>query len=201
MKIGSVDIRVNRIIRYLILGDLIVEGAFGLISPIFAIFIIERIVGGTSFTAGLAQAIYLLSFSLVRVPVAVYLDKKEGEGDEFWAMFLGFLVWSLVPFGYIFCRFPWQVYILQAIQGISIATAYAGYMSVFTTHIDHKEKATEWGIDASAVGIATGLTAAIGGTLAANFGFNLVFLLAGTFGLIGSLAIFALRKNFLHAGK
>jgi len=201
MKIGSVNIKINRIIRYLVLGDLIAEGAFGLISPIFSIFIIQRIIGGTSFTAGLAQAIYLILFSLVRVPLAVYLDQKKGESDEFWTMFLGFFVWSFVPFGYIFCRFPWQVYILQAMQGISFATAYAGYMSVFTTHIDHKEKATEWGIRASAVGIATGLAAAIGGAMAANFGFNLVFLLAGVFGLVGSLTIFALRKNFLHAGK
>jgi MFS family permease len=198
MKINSTDFRVNRIIKYLIFGDLVFEASWGLISPVFAIFIVEKIVGGTPAVVGLASAIYLILFSLIRIPFSIYLDKKKGESDDFWAMFFGFLISSILPFFYIFSKFPWQIYLLQGIYGISTSAAFAGYMSIFTKKIDRGKEATEWGIRASLISLATGITAAIGGFLVTKFGFNVTFVLVGIFSLLSSFLIFALRNEFLR---
>jgi hypothetical protein len=197
MKIKFTDFKINKIIEYLILGDLVFEASWGLISPVFAIFVVERIVGGNPAVVGLASAIHLILFSLVRIPFSIYLDKRKGESDDFWAMFFGFLTSSLLPFFYIFSKFPWQIYLLQGISGISTSAAFAGYMSIFTKKIDVGKEATEWGIRASLISLATGITAAIGGFLVTNFGFNITFILVGVFSLLSSLLIFALKNEFL----
>jgi len=197
MKINFADFKINKIIKYLIFGDLVFEASWGLISPVFAIFVVERIIGGSPAVVGLASAIYLILFSFVRIPFSLYLDKRKGEDDDFWSMFLGYLISSFLPFFYIFSKFPWQVYFLQGIYGISTAAAFAGYMSLFTKKIDKGKEATEWGIRASLISLATGITAGIGGFLVTKFGFNVTFILVGIFSLISSLLIFALKNEFL----
>ena len=191
------NFQINRIVKYLILGDLAFEASWGLISPVFAIFIVEKIKGGSAFVVGIASAIYLVLFALVRIPLAMFLDKMPKEGDDFLFMFLGFLFTSFVPFGFIFSKFSWQIYFLQAIQGIGMAMAFSGYMSIFTKYIDKGKEATEWGIRASLISLATGITAAIGGGLVTKFGFNLVFFMVGVLSLIGSLLVLFLKKEFL----
>jgi MFS family permease len=197
MKINSADFKVNKIIKYLIFGDLVFEASWGLISPVFAIFVVEKIVSGSPAVVGLASAIYLILFSLVRIPFSIYLDKRKGESDDFWAMFLGFLVASFLPFFYIFSKFPWQIYLLQGIYGISTSVAFAGYMSIFTKKIDKGKEATEWGIRASLISLGMGIAAAIGGFLVENFGFNLTFIFVGIFSLLSSFLIFVLKDEFL----
>lgn len=191
------NFQVNRIIKFLILADLTFEASWGLISPVFAIFIVQKIEGGNTFVVGIASAIYLVLFALVRIPLAIFLDRIPRERDDFLFMFLGFFFMSFVPFGFIFSRFPWQVYFLQVIQGIAMAMAFSGYMSIFTKYIDKGKEATEWGIRASLISLATGMTAAIGGVLVTKFGFNFVFFMVGIFSLIGSLLVLVLKKEFL----
>jgi MFS family permease len=197
IKIDFGDFRINKVIKYLIFGDLVFEASWGLISPVFAIFVVERIVGGSPAVVGLASAIYLILFSFVRIPFSLYLDKKKGESDDFWSMFFGFLISSFLPFFYIFSKFPWQIYLLQGIYGISTAAAFAGYMSIFTKKIDLGKEATEWGIRASLISLAMGITAALGGFLVTKFGFNVTFILVGIFSLFSSLLIFVLKDEFL----
>lgn len=188
---------ISKVIKYLILADLIWEASWGLISPVFAVFVVEKIIGGNAFIVGLASAIYLILFSVVRIPVASFLDKKKGERDDFLAVFYGFLLGSLVPFGFIFSKFPWQVYILQAIYGIAMAVAFSGYMAIFTRWIDKGKEATEWGIRASLISLISGFMAAIGGAMVMKVGFNFTFLLVGILNLFGCLFIWLLRKEFL----
>jgi MFS family permease len=197
MRIDSADLKFNKIIKYLIFGDLVFEASWGLISPVFAIFVVEKIVGGNAAVVGLASAIYLVLFAFFRIPFSIYLDKTKGESDDFWSMFFGFFISSLLPFFYIFSKFPWQIYFLQAIYGISSSVAFAGYMSIFTKKIDKGKEATEWGIRASLISLAMGITAALGGFLVTKFGFNFVFILVGIFSLLSSFLILALKNEFL----
>jgi len=191
------NFKINRIIKYLILADLILEASWGLISPVFAIFVVQKVKGGNPFVVGIASAIYLVLFALIRIPLSIHLDKNPKEKDDFYCMFFGFLFFSFTPFGFIFSKLPWHIYFLQAIYGITMAMAFSGYMSIFTRHIDRGKEATEWGIRASFISLAMGLTAAVGGGLVTKFGFNLVFLLVGIFSLISSFLVFVLRKEFL----
>ena len=52
-----IKLKVNKIIKFLLISDLIFWTGWGLISPIFAVFIIEKIHGGDALVVGVTAAI------------------------------------------------------------------------------------------------------------------------------------------------
>lgn len=189
------NFKINRIIKYLILSDLVFYTGWGLISPIFAIFIVEKIVGGNAFVAGLATAIYLILMSLLRVPFGMFLDSRSGEKDDYWFLTIGLFIAALTSFGFIFAKLPWHIYLLQTIRAITMAMTLAAWPAIFTRHIDKGRESTEWGLDATSVGLGSGISGAIGGWAVMKFGFNLVFIVVGFIGLIGAFLLLALKNE------
>ena len=94
--------KLNKIIKYLVLSDLIFYTGWGLISPIFAIFILDLIVGGTAFVVGLAAGIALIIRSVLRIPFGIYADK--GQKISYHLMFYGLFISALVPIGIYLCK-------------------------------------------------------------------------------------------------
>jgi len=187
--------KTGKIARYLILSDLIFYTGWGFITPIFAIFIIERIEGGNAIVAGFASAIYLIVMSILRIPIGIFLDSKPGEKDDYWFLVLGLLIAAMVPFGYIFVKFSWQIYLLQTIHAIGMAMTLSAWPAIFTRHIDKGKESTEWGLDATSVGLGGGISGAIGGWAVIQFGFNPVFVVAGIIGLAGVFLLLFLKNN------
>ena len=185
----------NRIIKYLILSDLAFWTGWGLITPIFAIFIVQKIKGGDIFVVGMASAVYFISKSLFRIPIGVLLDTIPSERDDYLFLVTGLLLAALVPFGFIFAETPLHIYILQGIHGIVLAMSLAGWSAIFTRHIDKGKEATEWSLDATSIGLGTGFAGAIGGWAVSRFGFNPVFVTVGILGLLGAILLFVLRKD------
>ena len=71
----------NKIIKNLILTDIAFWTGWGMVTPVFAIFITDRIVGGTALTVGIAVSIYWLCRSLLVFPFAKIVDKCQGQKD------------------------------------------------------------------------------------------------------------------------
>ena len=94
------SIRVNTIIRHFILADLALLAGWGLIEPVFAVFILDRIEGATVITIGIAAAIYWLTKSILQVPIAVMLDKNTGEKDEYMVLIFGLALAGLTAFSF-----------------------------------------------------------------------------------------------------
>lgn len=188
-------LKINRIVKYLVLSDLVFWAGWGLISPVFAIFIVDKIEGGSAFVAGMAAAIYWILKSLLRIPIGIFLDNRPSEKDDYWFLTVGLFIAALIPFGFIFARFPWHIYLLQAVYAIAMAMSLAGWSAIFTRHIDKGKEATEWGLDATSVGIGIGVSGAIGGWAVTQFGFTPVFILVGILGLIGAILLLALRNE------
>ena len=67
--------KINSVIRILTISDVLIISGFGLVAPIFAVFITDSIKGGTLEVVGIASAVYLLAKSLGQIPVAVIIDK------------------------------------------------------------------------------------------------------------------------------
>jgi len=195
-------IKINKIIKYLILSDLIFWIGWGLISPVFSIFIVDMVEGGSIFVVGVAVAIYSILNSLLRIPIGIFLDYYNGEKDDFYFLFFGFLLLSFVPFGFIFSRYPWHIYILQGIHGVGMAMAYSAWSAIFTKYIDKGKEATEWGIDATAIGLSSGISGLIGSLAITKFGFKYVFICVGILGLISAFLVLffknEIKKNRDH---
>ncbi|MCK4552779.1 MFS transporter [Candidatus Pacearchaeota archaeon] len=189
------NLKINKIVKYLILSDLVFFSGWGLITPIFAIFIMDNIQGGTIIVAGIASSIYWILKSVLRVPIGMFLDNHKGDKDDYFFLVIGLLIAALVPFGYIFSKLPWHIYVLQTIYAIGMGMSLSGWAAIFTRHIDKGKEATEWGLDATAYGIGMGITAAIGGLAVTQFGFNSVFVAVGVMGLIGVALLLCIRNK------
>ncbi len=188
-------LKVNRIIKYLIISDLVFWSSWGLITPIFAVFIIEKIEGGSVFIVGMAAAVYWIFRSFLRIPIGIFLDTCPGEKDDYLFLVVGLFIAALVPFGFVFASLPIHIYLLQAVYAVGMAMTSSGWAAIFTRHIDKGRESTEWGIDATSVGFGIGIFGAIGGWAVTRFGFNPVFIVVGIFGLVGASFLLFLRKD------
>lgn len=188
-------IKLNKIIKYLIYSDLVFYTGWGLISPIFAIFIINNIISGSVLVAGVSAAVHLIIRSALRVPFGMYADKSQKKAYYF--MFFGLLISAFVPLGYIISRSPWHIYVLQGVLGAALAMSTAGWTGIFAKYMDKGKESTEWGIDAVAVGVGPGIAGAVGGLAVTYFSFNLVFVAVTIIGLIGAAVLLVVKKDIL----
>jgi MFS family permease len=185
----------NPIIRYLILADIVFFGAVGLLTPIFSIFVIEYIRGGTAAVAGIAIAVYLVTRSVFQVPAARIMDRICGDTDDFWFMFGGLLVSSLVPLSYFLVRTPEELYVAQFVYGLALAFYYPSFYGLFTKYIPENKEATAWSIYQTFIDISSAVTAAAGGILATAEGFGPVLLGVAALGSVGALALLPIRNH------
>jgi len=103
---------INKIIKYLILSDLTFWTGWGLVTPIFAIFITEQL-SGTALTVGIAVAVYWITKAILQYPFGLFLDHCKGDNDDYFFLVWGTSIASLVPLGYLFATTEWYIYILQ----------------------------------------------------------------------------------------
>lgn len=184
----------SRTLKILILSDIFVVSGFGLIAPIFAIFINDNLVGGSIFSAGLASMIFLITISSLRV----YFSYKFQPKDRLWMLRLGTIIITLVPLGYIFSTQVYHVYGVQFFYGLGAAFAYPAWSSLFTSHLEKGKRGFQDSIYSSSVGIGTAITAGVGAWIAEHTSFQVVFILTGIIAVVGLLFLFKLQKNSLR---
>ncbi len=185
--------KINLVIKILIFSDLLVLSGFGLITPIFAVFITENISGGNLATVGVASAIYLGSKSLFQIPVAIFSDKIKGERDDFTFLMIGSLLFSLIPLAYIFITTPDMLYLVQFFYGAATALTIPTWYAIFTRHIDRNKEGVEWGAYNTLTDLGAAISASIGGFLALQLGFSKLFLVVCLFSVLGTTFLFVVK--------
>ncbi len=192
---------INIVIKFLIASDLFLSSAWGFISPIFAIFILKNIVAGDvvkgAEVAGFTALIYWIVKSFSQVPISRYLDNIHGEKDDYWFMVLGLFITGLTPFGFLISFLPWHIYVFQVLHALGMALFVPSWNAIFTRHIDKNRLAFEWGMDSTCMGLGAGITAGLGGIIAATFGFKIVLILVGVFTIISSFLLLFVHKHIL----
>ncbi len=194
------NFRVNRVVQILTVSDIVMISGFGLVSPIFAVFVTKQINGGDIFTAGLAGSIFAFFSGLAAIPIASVIDARKGEKDDFSVMLVGSLMLSVSQFMYIFINQSWQLYLIQVFSGIGMALAGTSWSAIFSRHLDKDNIALEWSFYNTTVSLGTAATAAVGGAVAEVFGFSYLFAVSGTMVLIGSLFLLFIAKKFKTSG-
>lgn len=188
-------LNINRIIKTLIGADLMFMSASGFITPVFAIFLIESIKGGSAQLAGTAVAIYWLTKSILRIPIAYYLDKNRSEYDDFYTMIIGFSIYTVSHFLYLFANTPFHIYAIQLLMGIGGAFAFTPWYGFFSRHIDKYHENFEWSLEISLVGFGISGAGFAAGFIAERFGFAPLFLISGTLSLMGTLFLLFIGKS------
>lgn len=183
----------------MISSDILLQSGWGLIGPIFAIFLTKQIRGGTIEMVGLIAATYWIVKSLIQPFIAHYLDRNHGEKDDLQFLIVGMCVANCIPFGYIFSTQPWHIFVLEGIRGMAMACVVPTWSGIFTRHIDKGREAFSWSLESTGLGFAAGIAGAVGGVLASLVSFKIVFLLVGIFGLAASFLLLLIRRHlFSH---
>lgn len=179
--------KINHVVKTLVLSDFFINSGFSVFAPIFAIFVTKQIDGGSLQVVGFAAAIFQIFKSGLQIPIAKYLDKNHGEYDDFYSMVLGTFLIILVPFLYLFANQTIHIYMIQALYGIGASFAIPPWYAIFTRHVDKMQENVEWSLDSIAIGIGAASSAALGGLLAERFGFKFVFILGGVLAIVGAI--------------
>ncbi len=185
----NVNIKVGRLVKYFILCDLALLAGWGLIEPVLSVFIIEKVAGATLITVGVSAGIYWLLKSVLQLPLANFLDKTPGEKDDFYALILGLLIASFSAISFAFATEAWQLYLVQMFHAVGFALYSASWPAIFSRHLDKDRVSFDWALDSTAVGIAAGVSAILGGAIATWLGFTTLFILAGLFSALSAVIL------------
>ena len=192
---------INKVIKVLILSDFVLMAGWGLIIPILAIFVVDKIEGGDASVVGIAIGIYWVLKSLIQIPIGKFLDRTTGEKDDYYFLIFGTGLASLVPIGFIFATLPWHMYALQGIHALGMALAIPSWGGVFIRHIDKGKEAMTWGIESSSLGIGIGIAGIVGGIVAKSFGFTPLFIGVSVLGIIATLLFLLIAKDLIPKEK
>jgi MFS family permease len=190
--------QVNFIIKILILSDFLIWSSYQFVTAFFAIFITDKIQGGSIEVVGLAVAIYLFTKSIFEVPMSMYIDRTKSEKDDLISAIFGTILTAVVYFGYTAIDTVLELYILQALQGIAAAIAFPGWYAIFTRHIDKGKEAFEWSLYDVFLGLGMAAAAALGGFIAESFGFNTLFILVGILTLLGAFLLLTIKRKIFY---
>ncbi len=185
----------NRLILKLIFSDFFLHGGWGIILPVFAVFIVDDISGGSLETVGVAVAVYWITKSVVQPFFAHHMDMVIGEEDDVSYLHRGMIITTLVPLFYILATSIWHVFLLEAIRGIGMAMVIPAWFGMFTRHIDKDWEAYTWSLQSTAIGFIYGFAALLGGIMAAAVGFKAIFFFVFLFKFIGTMALFSVKKE------
>jgi len=198
---GLRNYQVNVVIKVLIASDFIVWSSANLVAPIFAIFVADKLPGGSIEAVGIASMIYFIAKCIVEIPVSTYIDKSKSERDDLYSALLGTILNATIFFLYPIIDSVWQLYLLQIVSGAAAAIAYPGWYSIFTRHIDKTKEAFEWSLYDVLLGLGMAATAALGALLVKQFGFDIVFVAIGVMTILGAFLLFIIRNRIYLKNK
>ncbi len=186
------EFKVNRVVRHFIFADLALLSGWGLVSPIFSIFVTQKIAGADLVTVGIAASTYWLTRSILQIPIGSFLDHSNKERRELYTLIAGLLLAAFSAFALIVVATAAQLYLIQFVYGVGIALYATAWNEVFSKHLDRNKIALEWAMDSSGLGFASGIAGFLGAYVASLFGFNYVFIAAGFFSILAAVIIFLL---------
>ncbi len=179
--------KVNHVIKTMIVSDFYLNAGLSLFGPIFAIFITQQIQGADIRVVGFGAAIGQIVKIIFEVPIARYLDKNHGEYDDFISLISGNFLFASVPFMYLFASKVIHIYMIEVVAGVALALIVPPWNAIFSRHLDKEQENLEWSFESVGIGIATAGAAAVGGIIAEKFGFKTVFMLGGIFAIFGGI--------------
>ncbi|MFA6354583.1 MAG: MFS transporter [Candidatus Paceibacterota bacterium] len=176
----KIDFKVNKVVKFFVLADLLLMSGWGLIGPIFSIYIIEKIAGATLLTVGVGTVIYWTVRSVLQLPVANYLDKKMGEADDLRVLIAGLFLASISALLFIFVNTSWQLYSVQILQAIAFSLYAPAWSAIFSRHLDRDRISFDWSLDTVALGLMAGISGFLGAWVA-GYSFATLFIFTSLF--------------------
>ncbi len=185
----------NRLIVKIIAANFFVNAGWGLIAPIFALYITGQIEGGSMEIVGIAVGLHWIVKSAIQPFLAYKVDKVKGEHDDMAFLLNGTIIITIIPLIYIFVSQIWHVMLLEAIRGIALAMVIPTLSGIFTRHVDKNWEAYAWSLKSTGMGFAVGFAAIFGSVIASFLGFTMLFILVSLINGVSMAIVYLAIKN------
>ncbi len=167
--------------------------ADGLLGPFYAVFV--KNIAGDFLTAGSAYALNLLVIGVLIVISGRIAQKHHTEKIQ---LIIGYSINLIVAIGYLLIQTQLQLFAIQILSGIAIATFQPAFSGLFSSQLSHNHSHTaKWGDYFGLTYIASALAALSAGIITQQFGFNALFVLmiiTQSIALIGAIYITVAKK-------
>jgi MFS family permease len=193
----NINVKVGRLVKYFVISDFFLLAGWGLIDPVFSVFIVQRVLGGSLLVVGIAAAIYWIVRSVAQIPIANYLDSTQGERADFMALVGGLLLVGISAIAMCWVARVWELYAIHAVQAIAFAFYYASWPTIYSRHLDKNAISLDWSLDSSVSGIGAGVAGFLGGVIAGTLGYDVVFVGAGIMAFIAAFVLLAVPDLIL----
>lgn len=176
----------NPIVKAYMVSESFLWSAWDFVMPIIAIFIAKNVPGGNIQTAATGYSIYLVTRVVFELISGKILQHTNDKKKILMAIF-GIACLSIGYFGFAFINNLLAIFIFYAVLGAGLGTATPAKNSLFAVHLDKNKESSEWSLADALCLISMALATALGGFVAAEYGFQTVFLMAGIVNAISTL--------------
>ena len=177
------------LLKILLLSSFFITLSAGLLGPIYAVFVEE--IGGNLLTAGTAAAIFSISSGVLIYLLGRWEDKIKHQEN---ILVIGRILTFVGITGYLFVKSPAHLFIVEIFLGISTAISTPAFDSLYSKNLSKGKFASQWGTWEAMYAIAAGIAAIIGGYIAQEFGFKILFIIMSVLSLISLITILLLKK-------
>lgn len=193
--------KIHPVIKALMISNILSLTGWAFFNPIFAIFVIQYIKDGSLKVIGLCWFIYFVVKGLLQLFISDYLDRVEGESDDYFVLLLGQFLAILISLFFLFARNVRELYLIFFLYGISDAFYVPSWNAIFTRYINPKRVSSEWALTSSGVNLSSAIATLIGTTLAFIFGFHLILAFVVIMQGLSLAFLLSLRKYFVRKKK
>ena len=175
--------RKQKILKRLVLADIVIVGSYQLFSPFYALFAEQ--LGASIKQTGLIWAVS----SLTTAFALLFFGKLENNFNKKKIVVYGFFAYSLGAFAFLLVNNLAMLIAVLMFNSLVSGFTLPAYKTIFTKLQDHGKETEEWSwLDAGNM-IAMSIGAAIGGFVLSTFGFNGIFILIGTLQALAALFV------------
>jgi len=185
---------INPVVKAFIISETIIWSSWNAIIPIFAIFIADKVPGGSIEVAASSFAVRLIAQVILELIIGRYLACSS-ERKKFIVSIIGIVFISFGYLGFAFTHSVFQIYLFNIVIGLGAGIANPAKNCLFSTHLDKNRETTEWSFYDATVLAGIAISATVGGFVATNYGFSLLFLIACVFNLFGIIPYVLLARK------
>lgn len=163
-----------------------------MLGPIYALFVDK--VGGDLLDASFAGAIYTLAAGATTLFAGKISDKvKQTE----MIVVAGYLVLAVAYLLYTVVGNIVHLLIVQVLIGFGEAVYSPAFDAVYSRHLNHASAGKQWGAWESMNYFTATIGAVLGGAIATQFGFNVLFIVMSLICVLSALYIYKLPRQVL----
>lgn len=159
-----------------------------LLGPVYAVYVSK--IGGDLLIAGGASAagfavIGTLIFISGKIAARFHTEKLQ--------LIIGYSIGLIVTIGYLLITSPAQLFVLQVLLGVSVATSQPAYNGLFSSRLGDGSHASRWGTYFAMTYYSGALAALASGFISQMYGFHSLFyamIVTQSLGLLGTIRLY-----------